>query len=232
MTIIRMLLRADGSHDDLPTSTGLDYVRVLFGSSLLRVVTLRHLDPSRHTMFFDDRVGSDELPVNVHATELMQTEWRAYPASYLSATALTQVRGDAVVLPEHGVKEMATAALPVRRLIRADGSQQDLPWPMTMACLIALIGAKKVDTVNLRHMGSPPHVMLVDDAGYETKVIEHDNEPPGVRHIELKPVRARKLLNAEATRLYHYNCHPSTAHQIVGDVVVVPDSDFAEGDAP
>lgn len=92
-----------------------------------------------------------------------------------------------------------------RRLIRADGTAKDLIGPLSMKEIGKLIGADTLDSVNLRHLGSPPRVMLVDDNG----------------HAAGKPV------NEEATRLYHANCYPGTTHQIVGDVVVVLDEDFA-----
>jgi hypothetical protein len=68
-----------------------------------------------------------------------------------------------------------------------------------------MIGADMIDTVVLRHLGHPVQVMIVDDTGM----------------IDGKPV------NVKATELYHANCHPGTTHQIHGDVVVVPDDDFA-----
>lgn len=77
--------------------------------------------------------------------------------------------------------------------------------PKTMAECHKLIGADVLDTVNLRHMGHPLHVMLVDDQGHSKRL----------------PV------NVEATRLYHKNCRPNTTHTIRGDVVVVPDDDFS-----
>jgi hypothetical protein len=109
-----------------------------------------------------------------------------------------------------------------RRLIRADGTTIDLPDPLPNHRLAALIGAAATDTVILRHMGHPLHVMVVDDLGYETELIDH-----GDGHFESRCVRARKPVNAEATQLYHLNCLPGTTHQIVGDVVIVPDEDFA-----
>lgn len=93
----------------------------------------------------------------------------------------------------------------MRALIKADGIRQDLDVRKTTAQIKGLIGAECLDTVSLRHMGSPAHVMLVDDLG-------HDKGLP---------------VNEEATRLYHLNCRPGTTHQIRGDVVVVPDLDFA-----
>jgi len=93
----------------------------------------------------------------------------------------------------------------MRKLIRADGSTMALPDGRPMEWLRTLIKADTLDTVNLRHLGQPAHVMLLDDAG----------------HAKGLPV------NAEATKLYLANCRPGTTHQIRGDVVVVPDMDFA-----
>jgi hypothetical protein len=93
----------------------------------------------------------------------------------------------------------------MRRLIRTDGTSEDLAAPRTMGNLHAMIGATTVDTVCLHHMGNPLHVMLLDDNG----------------HGKSLPV------NTEATKLYHANCKPGTTHTIRGDVVVVPDEDFA-----
>jgi hypothetical protein len=93
----------------------------------------------------------------------------------------------------------------MRAILKADGTRQDLDSPQTMAAIKRLINASSLDTVSLRHMGQPLHVMVVDDHG-------HDRALP---------------VNAEATRLYHLNCRPGTTHTIRGDVVVVPDADFA-----
>lgn len=109
----------------------------------------------------------------------------------------------------------------MRQVIRCDGTVEELPAPVSNADICRLIGAATLDTVNLRHMGRPLHVMCVDDNGYETKAVERD----GVTYMV--PQRARKPVNAKATALYHANCLPGTTHQIVGDVVVVPDEDFA-----
>lgn len=108
----------------------------------------------------------------------------------------------------------------MRKVIYTDGTELELPTPIKFEQIGKLIGATMFDTVNLRHLGHPLHIMIVDDNGYETKAITK-----GVV-TELKTVRARKPLNQEATRLYHANCHPGTTHQIVGNVAIVPDSDF------
>lgn len=109
----------------------------------------------------------------------------------------------------------------MRRLIRTDGTVVDLVNPVPSSKIGELIGAAVTDTVTLWHMGEPLHVMVVDDLGYETKAITDENA------TLLVPMRARKPVNAEATRLYHENCQPGTTHQIVGDVLVVPDQDYA-----
>lgn len=106
-------------------------------------------------------------------------------------------------------------------LIRCNGSSEPLPGPVSIDEVCRLIGAATLDSVALFNLGDPLHVMLVDDAGYETQVVQ---VPEGVY---LRPVRARKPVNAEATVLYRANCAPGTTHAIVGDVVVAPDEDFA-----
>jgi hypothetical protein len=93
----------------------------------------------------------------------------------------------------------------IRELIKADGTRRDLIGPHAIEDLRKMIGADSIDTVMLHNLGHPMHVMLVDDLG-------HDKQLP---------------VNVEATKLYHANCRPGTRHQIRGDVVVVPDDDFA-----
>ena len=109
----------------------------------------------------------------------------------------------------------------LRVLLRCDGTSETLAGPISLKEIRRLIGADVTDSVNLRHMGEPLHVLIVDGAGWEIEVIE----TPG--RIELRPVRPRKPINAQATALYHSNCKPGTRHQIAGDAVVVPDGDFA-----
>ncbi len=110
----------------------------------------------------------------------------------------------------------------MRALIRCDGTTVPLLSPVSVEEVCGLIGATTLDSVALFHMGEPLHVMLVDDHGYETEVVKI---PEGVY---LRPVRALKPLNVAATELYRANCSPATTHSIVGDVVVVPDSDFED----
>lgn len=92
----------------------------------------------------------------------------------------------------------------MRYLLRADGTRVDLVGPIGFLDARKMIGAETCDVVSLRHLGHPLHVMLLDDLG----------------HVRGLPV------NVEATKLYHANCRPGTTHQIVGDVLVVPDGDY------
>ena len=92
----------------------------------------------------------------------------------------------------------------MRKLFRTDGTSLELPAARSINDHSKMIKADTLDTVCLRHMGQPLHVMLVDDNG-------HDKGLP---------------VNAEETKLYLANCRPGTTHTIRGDVIVVPDSDF------
>lgn len=93
-----------------------------------------------------------------------------------------------------------------RKLIKADGTETELIGPHALQDVQKMIGADTLDIVLLRHMGKPAHVMIVDDTGM----------------IDGRPV------NVKATALYHANCRPGTIYPIHGDVVVVPDHDYAE----
>jgi hypothetical protein len=96
----------------------------------------------------------------------------------------------------------------IRKLYRTDGSAHDLPAGQSIEALRKLIGAEALDTVMLPMLGRPLHVMLVDDEGY------------------------RKYLpvNVKATELYLAHCVPGTKFKIRGDVVIVPDEDFASAE--
>lgn len=90
-----------------------------------------------------------------------------------------------------------------RKLIRADGTSEEYTRPLSMRDIQLKINADCIDTVVLKDR---VHVMVVDDSG----------------HIKGLPE------NEAATQLYHQVCRPGTTHKIVGDVFIVPDSDFAE----
>lgn len=92
----------------------------------------------------------------------------------------------------------------MRKLIKADGSEQEFEHPLTMPDITKMIAASCLDAVALKHLGQPLHVMMVDDTGL----------------CDGKPI------NEKATELYHLNCRPG-AGPIAGDVVIVLDEDFA-----
>lgn len=112
----------------------------------------------------------------------------------------------------------------MRYLLKADGTRLDLAAPVSHSAAARLIGATHTDAVALRHLGHPLHVMIVDDNGWNTEPVEHG------RALLLQPTTPRKPINAEATRLYLANCVPGTTHQIAGDVLVVPDDDYADAE--
>ncbi|WP_313377969.1 DUF3846 domain-containing protein [Achromobacter insolitus] len=89
---------------------------------------------------------------------------------------------------------------PIRKLIRADGAETELHGPHALDDVRQMIGADGLDTVSL---ADRMHVMLVDDDGIQKGL----------------PV------NPAATRLYQDA--RAIPHQIRGDVVIVPDSDYA-----
>lgn len=87
-----------------------------------------------------------------------------------------------------------------RKLIRANGAETELHGPHALQDIRQMIGADALDTVSL---ADRVHVMLVDDDGISKGL----------------PV------NPAATRLYQDA--RGIPHQIRGDVVIVPDSDYA-----
>lgn len=89
------------------------------------------------------------------------------------------------------------------RIIRTDGSVEEIVGTPTFDKITELTKITVFDTVNLRN----GCVMLVDDLGH-------------VGHL--------KPLNVEATKLYHAVCIPGTTHVIRGDVAIVMDADFGD----
>jgi len=110
-----------------------------------------------------------------------------------------------------------------RVLLRTNGERVELDGPVSFKDIERMIDATALTFVTL---ADRLHVMAMDDFGYETVPVE-SRLPDGTPFIEMKCIRPRKPVNAEATRLYHEVCIPGTTHQIVGDVVIVPDSDYA-----
>lgn len=92
----------------------------------------------------------------------------------------------------------------IRELIKTDGTVTLLLHALSVREASAMIGAEFVDTVNL----GGGRVMLVNDIGISLGL----------------PV------NVKATNLYHSVCARGTTHQILGDVLVVPDADYGDDD--
>lgn len=88
----------------------------------------------------------------------------------------------------------------IRKLIRAEGAETELHGPHAIRDICQMIGADALVTVTL---ADRVHVMLVDDQGI----------------VKSLPV------NPAATRLYQDA--RGIPHQIRGDAVIVPDSDYA-----
>lgn len=105
-------------------------------------------------------------------------------------------------------------------VIRTDGTQEthEIARAQALQQIYRLIGADTIDTVNLRD----GRVMLVDDNGWDCEFVEH-----GDGRFSFVPTAPRKPINPAATALYHGVCLPGTTHQIVGDVAIALDEDFA-----
>lgn len=88
----------------------------------------------------------------------------------------------------------------IRKLIRADGVETELHGPHALADVCQMIGADALDIVSL---ADRVHVMLVDDEGI-------------LKNLPVNPAATRLYQNARGV-----------PHQIRGDVVIVPDSDYA-----
>jgi hypothetical protein len=93
---------------------------------------------------------------------------------------------------------------PTRRLIRDDGTTLDLDGPKSMAEIRDLIGRQCEGTDHVM-LADRVHVMILDDLAIPKEL----------------PV------NVTATNLYLSRCAPGTRWVIRGNVVIVPDADFA-----
>lgn len=92
----------------------------------------------------------------------------------------------------------------MRVVVRTDGTVEQLDGKQTLPQVYKHIGGgcDCIDVVNLRKHGL---VMIVDDEG----------------------MYAQPEINETATALYHSVCVPGTTWPIRGNVVIVPDNDFA-----
>lgn len=89
---------------------------------------------------------------------------------------------------------------PTRKLVRADGTDTELHGPHALIDVRQMIGADVLEIVSLGYRG---HAMLVDQSA------------------------AAKGLPVNATASHLYQSSRSDARPIHGDVVIVPDSDYA-----
>lgn len=93
----------------------------------------------------------------------------------------------------------------VRKLIRVDGTEYPLEEKLSFTKIEEMIGATCLDMVTLApEFADGVHVMVVDDTGC----------------VDGKPI------NWKATELYWQKCGRRVDHEIHGDVVIVPDSDY------
>lgn len=86
-------------------------------------------------------------------------------------------------------------------LIKTDGTESEVKFGWKVFDEIQdLIRTNVLDSVNLRD----GRVMWLDDTGQNKRLD----------------------INEKATKLYHDVCKPGTTYEIVGDVVILNDSDF------
>jgi len=107
-------------------------------------------------------------------------------------------------------------------VISTEGEDVVFRTPPTIRNIETLIGAKTLEFIRIGKADGSDLVMAIDDRGYESTMVE-----VGDGRYKLQPVRALKPVNQRATELYHAICNPGTTHQIVGDVAIVHDEDFA-----
>jgi hypothetical protein len=93
----------------------------------------------------------------------------------------------------------------MRQLIRSDGTSVDFEEPLTADRVEKLLGApQEIDTIHLRHLGLPAHLMVVDDTG----------------------MCDRLPVNLKASEIYWQSCAHGPAYPIHGDVVIVPAAEY------
>lgn len=107
-------------------------------------------------------------------------------------------------------------------ILRTDGTREE--HLVGKHCLLEWIrrriGAEITDSFRLKD--GTDCVCILDDRGYETADVMI-----GAGSLVLKPTKPLKPVNEQATQLYHRICKPGTTHQIVGDVAIAHDRDFA-----
>lgn len=108
-------------------------------------------------------------------------------------------------------------------IITSSGHVTELEGKVTTDRVRELIKADYLDFVTLGYQRGKLWLMVVDDRGWESTVDETKHD--GWTHVVARPTRPLKPVNQIATTLYRSVCKPGTTHQIVGDVVIMPDSE-------
>lgn len=106
-------------------------------------------------------------------------------------------------------------------IIRTDGTREEyeVGKHIVLDWIRRMIRAEITDSFRLKD--GTTRVCILNDHGYETEKVHVGNT------IHLQPTKALLPVNHEATKLYHAICRPGTTHQIVGDVAIAYDEDFA-----
>jgi hypothetical protein len=107
-------------------------------------------------------------------------------------------------------------------VIRVDGTEETIKQKPTLGSIGRALRFDTFDFVRIGKADGSDLIMAIDDNGYVTQTIERSP-----RSFEIIPVRPRKPPNPKATALYHSICKPGTDHQIVGDVAIMHDNEFA-----
>lgn len=99
MTIIRKLLRTDGTCTELHTALTMTELCKLIDARRVEYARMRHLGGNPlHFLVFDESAIRKDLPLNLQATELQAVECRTYHMHCQPGT-LHKVRGNVVVQP-------------------------------------------------------------------------------------------------------------------------------------
>lgn len=102
----------------------------------------------------------------------------------------------------------------IRRLLRTDGTSEDVPGPLSEKALRTLLATTGVITMApLRHLGDTPRRALAFDSLGLSKDL-----PLNVKATELLTIECRQ---------HHKHCGPGVLHKVRGDAVVLPASDLA-----
>jgi hypothetical protein len=91
MTIIRKLIRSDGSSMDLPAGKGADWLRNLIRADQVDAIALPTFIAPLHMMLTDLHGYNKRLPLNLRATKMY--------LMHSTPGAQDRIRGDVVIVP-------------------------------------------------------------------------------------------------------------------------------------